>query len=292
MKAPDGVKNLYLDLRDKRLLPIVILLVVALIAIPFLVGGETEPIVPSDGAVSSAAASDADSVAQLTPFVTNDVPGIREFDERLDSFQKRNPFKQQLTGPTKAQQEALAKAESKVKTTEAAASGGSTGGSTSTSTDTTTSTSGDTDSTSTDTTTPSDEVILYTLEIDVKVGRVGDSKKVKNVKSLQYLPGKKRPVVQYVQSSFDRSSASFVVSRSVDSSEGEGTCDPNPFNCQFLLLEVGQEQRFTYDDGKTYRLKLLAVNLKKERVDPDEVASKERSAGADGYERLAESIRG
>ena len=106
MKVPKKVNDLYLDLRDKRLLPVVALLLVMLIAIPFLLGGSTEE--PLSAPVSgSASAADIESAVQLAPFVTSEVTGIREFDERLSDFTRRNPFKQQLTGLPKSAQKEL-----------------------------------------------------------------------------------------------------------------------------------------------------------------------------------------
>lgn len=302
MKVPKGVNDLYLDLRDKRLLPLVILLVAMLVAIPFLLGGGAEAPPPPASSAGSAAAGDAESAAQLTPFVTSEVPGIREFDKRLDSFQRRNPFKQQLTGPSKGQQKALEQAEDTLKSIEdsISAGGADLGGGT----DATSTGDAGTDGSTGDESDGSggggggkSELILYTVEIDVKVGQVGDAKKLEGVKDFAYLPGKKRPIVQYVQGSFDETAAGFVVSRAVSWSNGEGRCDPGPKDCQFLKLEVGEEQRFKYEpDGKLYRLKLTGVHLIEERVDPDDFAAATESAGsADrsaGLRRLAGASRG
>ena len=298
MKAPKKLNDLYLDLRDKRLLPVVVLLLVVLVAIPFLLGGESEPAIPpSDTVLGSAAANDADSAAELTPFVTADVPGIREFDQRLDDFKRRNPFKQQLTSAPKSAQKALDQLEDAVgKAGDAAAkaAGGDTSTSTSgspSSTSPSSSSSTSSSSSGSGSTTEPAQVILFSWEIDVKVGPVGDAKKEKGVKPREFLPGNKRPVVQFVQGDFDATEAVFAVSRRVESTEGDGKCRPNRRECEFLLLKTGEEHRFFYGpERRDYRLKLLDVRLTKERVDPDKLSAK-RAERSSGYERLADSIR-
>ena len=56
---------------------------------------------------------------------------------------------------------------------------------------------------------------------------------------------------------------------------------PSPQDCQFLQLDVGEEQRFVYDDGLTYRLELLEVNLHEDRYE-DGLPVGEKAPGADG----------
>ncbi len=46
-KGGDMLKDLYRDLRDRRLLPVVIALAVAIVAVPFLLGGGSEPVPPT-----------------------------------------------------------------------------------------------------------------------------------------------------------------------------------------------------------------------------------------------------
>ena len=51
LKTPDFLSDLYYDLRDRRLLPVVALVIVAIAAVPFLLGGDSEePYVPGRGA--------------------------------------------------------------------------------------------------------------------------------------------------------------------------------------------------------------------------------------------------
>ena len=47
VKVPRFVTDLYQDLVDRRLLPLVALILVAIVAVPFLLGGSEEPPAPS-----------------------------------------------------------------------------------------------------------------------------------------------------------------------------------------------------------------------------------------------------
>ena len=83
MKVPDLVQNVYRDLRDRRMLSIAVALIGAIILVPFLAsagGGDDS---------SSTAATTAPPTApfagdeQLDPVVLAEVPGLRDFRERL-----------------------------------------------------------------------------------------------------------------------------------------------------------------------------------------------------------------
>ena len=59
LKAPDFLADLYYDLRDRRLLPLIAVVVVAIVAVPFLLGElrSRQPTLPPTGAAALAAAS-------------------------------------------------------------------------------------------------------------------------------------------------------------------------------------------------------------------------------------------
>ena len=91
-----GDQNVYRDLRDRRLLSIAIVLVVAIVAVPFLIKGEGDPRSRRQLA-GDAAASVAGRARSSTPVVLTEQPVLRDFRERLDRYRTQNPFKQQLT---------------------------------------------------------------------------------------------------------------------------------------------------------------------------------------------------
>lgn len=100
LKVPDTLVNLYYDLRDRRLLPLVALLLVAIVAAPLLLseggGGEADgsPSPVSPAAESASGASVGGS--KLTVIKVD--PGIRNPRKRLAGRRARDPFTQQYTG--------------------------------------------------------------------------------------------------------------------------------------------------------------------------------------------------
>lgn len=277
MKPPAALDNLYRDLRDKRLLPLVLILVVALIAIPVLLSSDDPPPLPTSTAATDALGA-GEGAEQIDPVVLTEVPGIRDYKKRLSDLNKKNPFRQQLTGPTRAEQKALAQANRQAKQQKSAAAGGPGAGSSAAAGNeqavagggetADAAAGGSTGSGSRSRSGSSDEVILFSYEIDVKVGPVGDTKKLDGVKRGQFLPGKKRPIAIFLDADVGAGIATFAVSGDVVDVEGKGECLPKPDNCQYLVLSEGQEQRFTYQpDGKTYRLKLNKVKLVEKLTD-------------------------
>jgi hypothetical protein len=268
-KGGEMLKDVYRDLRDRRLLPVVIALAVAIVAVPFLLGGGSEPVPPTAPAATSGVAGDGGD--ELAPVVLADVPGLRDYKQRLSRFNSRDPFKQQMTGKDTAQ----GGAGNLEQTGDSSSATTDTSVSSSTATDTSSSTSTDTSSSSSTTggTAPSSpgnsggkhggkgEDRIVETTIDVRVGRAGKTKVLRDVEALQFLPGDKRPVVQFVQGDSDGTHAAFVVSADVTETSGDGKCDPGRNDCQFLLMEKGDLQTFVYGDKQeTYRLQLLAIH--------------------------------
>ncbi len=99
VKVPQGVSDFYQDLRDRRLLPVIALVVVAIAAVPFLLGESKEAEVPASTSRSTR--------ERLRRRGGQEVPARRRpVDARASaSYKKRlkgnkiNPFKQRYTGP-------------------------------------------------------------------------------------------------------------------------------------------------------------------------------------------------
>src|ERR671916_709972 len=93
VKAPPVVADLYRDLRDRRLLPLVALLVIAIIAVPIALSA-------SGGAPATTATPAAEIVPADAPeaqaAVLAENPGLRDYRKRLDALKSQNPFEQQF----------------------------------------------------------------------------------------------------------------------------------------------------------------------------------------------------
>lgn len=98
VKAPTFLVDLFYDLHDRRLLPLIALVLVAIAAVPFLLGGESsETAAPSGAGVSEALGLDGGSSASLT--VVEAEPGLRDYRTRLRRRSPADPFQQQYTAP-------------------------------------------------------------------------------------------------------------------------------------------------------------------------------------------------
>jgi hypothetical protein len=244
------------DLRERRLLPIIALLLVCLIAVPFLLGGGGED--ASTPPPPTASTGEPLPGIEARPVVIASPAELRSYKERLAQFRSRNPFHQNLPEPITAP------------------GSGNGADSASTSTDTN---FGGTSSESTTTPTPSSPTtvpptgtdnsnngVLIDMRIDVKAGRAGHLKTIKNVKQLDYLPDPQHPVTVFAGAAFNKSSASFIVSPGIEATDGDGNCAPSPDNCQFLQLKPGQQQHFVYR-AEDYTLKLIEVKRHVESID-------------------------
>lgn len=275
MKRPQALDDLYRDLRDRKLLPIVGLLVVAIIAVPFALSASSDA--PSPGTTAAADIVPADAPeAQAAVLAEN--PGLRNYRQRLDALKSKNPFEQQFetsgidqttvgtpTGDTGSVTETTGGSTSTSTTDTASAAGGST------STSTTDTTTNNVDVNVDETTTQS-KPQFYTYRLDLQYGVEGDVKEHKNVKVLDIL----NPVGAFIGVSENGSRAYFTLSSDVTAVSGEGSCAPNPSDCEFLALKPGKSQVLTYQpptapEPVAYRLavdEIRLVKVKKPQIEP------------------------
>ncbi len=268
--APQFLKDLHADLRDRHLLIPVLALIAAIVAVPFVLGG-SEDVPPAAPLVTT----DPDAATAVEPAVLAESTGIRSYRKRLAALRKKNPFDQQFTAP-KAGQE-----------TEVPVDDGS--ASISIPTDDTASTPVSTDSPTSSTVPASpssdpsvaspsssapgqsgangngggDQIRFYAGRVDVLLGPIGETKTYEDVRYLDFLPDDKQPVAAFLGLVNGGDSAVFSLSTAVTETDGEGSCAPKkPAQCQYLTLKVGEERRLTYgDQAKTLRLKLLDTRI-------------------------------
>ena len=274
--------DLYRDLRDRRLLIPVVALLVAIIAVPFLLGGGSEPApVP----LAPAATASADGAEALAPAVlTEQQVGVRDYRKRLAALKSKNPFEQKFALPSPedvalGDSTSTSTSTSSTTTITGSSSSGTTSSTSSTGTDPSTITPIDTGSASPSTSSPStgsttppsdssdDEqpkpvIRFFASRVNVTVGPLGETQKMKGVKPLDLLPDDKAPVAAFLGLA-GADSAVFSISRDVVESDGEGSCAPKkPSPCEFLTLKVGEERTFKYGpEGTPYRLKLLRADV-------------------------------
>jgi hypothetical protein len=271
VKLPPVVEDVYRDLRDRRLLPLVALLLVAIVAVPVALS-------VSSGAPSSSGAPLAEVVPADAPeaqaAVLAENPGLRDYRERLDDLKSQNPFDQQFETSGLAGTEVESGSGSVETLTDsggAAVTGSETGsvtatggGSTTTSSPDTSSSGGSVDSGATVET----EIFFYTFKVDLQYGLEGDVKERRNVKLLDMLS----PVGTFLGASPDASRAFFALSSNVTAISGEGDCAPSPESCDFLSLEKGESASLAYQQEgaelATYRLAVDDIRMVKVKNPP------------------------
>jgi hypothetical protein len=262
----DKGKEIVNNLREQKLLPVVAILIVLIIAVPMVLrAGAEEPAPPTE------LAEGLKPMLETEPVVLTSAPELRDFRTRLDSYKKKNPFHQpepvvsdaatEVTDPAVADEPTLGGATTDSgATTEPTATDFPPAGSTDV--PVTDPVEGDIpsgdDDADEDPTASETEVISY--DIDVEIGKAGQEKTLSGVEIGSLLPGNDRPIVQFVSTDLQGTSASFVISPDVTGADGDGNCAPSRRDCQFLKLSVGEGERLFFEpNGETYRLKLTAI---------------------------------
>lgn len=273
LKVPDFLVDLYWDLRDRHLLPLVGLAIVAIIAVPFLLGGGSKqppPAAPVAGA--SAIPSPEPIGSKLT--VVEAKPGLRDYRKRLHHDSPTDPFVQRQTAP-------------QLKGTKlGVGSGGGSESSSSTSTTTSTTTSSTTtvseggSGSPTVTTNGNGEpagagvpgnkkIVLFAFGIDVKITKSAPSatgEESKDETTVKHrvvppapLPSEKMPVLAYMGINPKTHLPYFVVSDAVTAIFGDAKCVAGASACQVVELEPGIPETFVLGDGPRYKINVLDV---------------------------------
>jgi len=272
MKVPPVLRDLYLDLRDRRLLPLLALVLVAIVAVPFLLSeGPDETTKPSPG--GAVAVGEGSKQASLT--VVRSAPGLRDYRRRLRRRSPTNPFKQRYTSPVLkgaelGSESSTSESSSESSTEEGGGSAapapppvvqGVTGG------------GPDVDGDGIP-----DGSTLYTYVLDLQVTRiqmkpdgtrekVGPTKRT-GVKAPTALPGEKAPVVTYLGlGAKEPRLPMFLVSSDVTAIYGEGECIAGTSRCELITLRQGFPVTFVYGENDV-RYKLNLLDITPVRVDP------------------------
>lgn len=270
-KAPPFLTDLYEDLRDRRLLPLVVLLLVGIVAAPILLSGggseDEEQAAPPPIAANSGATSKTLAVVEAHP-------GLRDPRKRLKGRTPTNPFTQRYTGSVRNG----GLPNETATTSSAAPVEGGTTASSETSTPSATSPV-ETPSGSGGGVDPGEDDFspdgrLYTFTVDVQISRTEEqpngSKKMgepavqKAVKPPAPLPGAKAPVVTYLGVNYVKGKprALLMVSRDVGAVFGDAKCVSGTSNCELLEVEPGFPEIFEYGpNGVRYKFNVLKIEI-------------------------------
>jgi hypothetical protein len=250
------------DLRERRLLPVAILLAAALIGVPaFMLKPAAEA--PAPVAVAPVTAPPgADGLptpeqalqGSAKPLVTL---AVLDEPSNLASFESKDPFKplQKLENglPTADGTAVAAAADQTAKSGGGATTdGGSTGGGGTA--PTVPDLPGSTPVTPTDPQAPEEKKFTYTL--DATLDGPNGLRHYRNMPRLRMLPSENSPLLVFLGVDAAGEKAVFLVDSTVTILDGEGTCSPARNACATLSLEPGERQTFTDGDGEKYTIQI------------------------------------
>jgi hypothetical protein len=263
LHMPDFIVDLYSDLRDRRLLPLVVLLLVGIVAAPILIGGSKKshetvapPVVAAPGATGNNASFSVVPASEE----------LQEYKKRLAHRRSVNPFnswtaeKRKRPSPEALARDARAieeggslppKGEPASGGTPAASSPGPT-----------------------TTTVVTKPVVKATLKAQVGVAAVlkagfnGSGLDEVEVEDQARLPQKNPAVIYNGYSKKDNPGALFLMTSQVTEYSGEGHCALGGAACQMIELKIGQSETFAIGYGETrYTVKLVGFEpIVKEEV--------------------------
>jgi len=284
LKVPPFAADLYYDLRDRRLLPLVGLVLVAIVAVPILLASSSEPKpVPVGPAPKPAGAS----ASALT--VVRATPGLRDYRKRLRGRTPTDPFKQPSApgNPASAQLGTAGNngfEESAVTSSTTTTSSGTTvkkettkfsGGETTTKTtetevQTPSSPSGGGGENGSAGSQPPGEIRFYSFAIDAKITRTEEDPDTHKTTTTAHtrseilapapLPSAKEQAVTYAGINPKTKNPLFLVSDAVSSVFGEATCLSGEEKCQLFEVETGMPMTFVLGEGKV-RVKINVLKV-------------------------------
>jgi hypothetical protein len=280
LKMPDFLYDLFYDLKERHLLPLVAVLIVAIIGAPIYFKSSKSDPGPTATPGSTATASSG-GAGEETIVVARSEPGLRDYQRRLKNYRALDPFRQR--GEEKgAAAEATASEETSsapVAPAEATVIGEESTGSVaevpietpsyeSPGLPATESSSPGTGGGKTRTRYASNAIDVRIVTVPPQSAEQQRAKRAKpkarvrrNLPELTMLPARKTPAATFMGVSNDGKKALFVVSSDVESIFGEAKCVVGSQSCQLLALETGLPETFVYGpQERTYRIELLKIN--------------------------------
>ncbi len=266
------LKNVLHDLVEKRLWPVAIALVAALVAVPIVLGGS-----------SSGSNTPAPDVAAVT--APNGLANHRDVArEQVVSLEEQAAGKVQRSGkvrdPFIQHHQPKPVKEKVVQATTPKTTASPQGGSTSPSTST-----GGSNPFTTPAPTPQkpETTSVDTYRVKLSFGEVGAMKSYDNVARLTPLPSSDNPFFVYLGLADDQKSAIFLINADAEPN-GDGSCKPTHDDCQQIVLHAGDTEFFDLQSGTAgvvqYQLDLKSIKKYK-------AASKASAAKAHARESKA-----
>jgi hypothetical protein len=127
--------------------------------------------------------------------------------------------------------------------------------------------------------TPEPKTTEYTYLVDVAFRANDRHQVVKGMEKLDILPTAASPLLIFMGVTPKAGNAVFLVDSTLHAA-GEGNCKPNPADCAFLYLGPGSEHEFTTDEGDSYTLRVDEIRRVKVGAKASASSSKNKTASA------------
>jgi hypothetical protein len=244
--------DLWLDLREKRLAPLAIILLAGIVAVPLVLANSRDE-APAPPPQTTATTASAAPVIQSQP---DDGPT----ESKLQTFNPRDPF--EPTSSAAAATSTTTGGTSTGTTTGTSTTPSSSSGGGGASTGTTPSTGTPTGTNGTGNTTGETRTTLFTYTVDVRFGEGGDVQAYKGVNRLDLIPNADNPKLVFLGVTTTGKTAVFLVDANIGV-DTSGRCRPSADECSFLYLRPDpdhDEAVLTDADGTVYHLRLLDID--------------------------------
>jgi len=240
----NAVTSIWREMMRRRLWPVAVLLVAALVAIPVLLARDAEPVAAPLDAVPAVTAKADDTIAE--PVVAKAEASDRGRRRRVLGARK-DPFE---PAPVKAPK----KAKTPDATPEPQPQAGTTPG-------------GGTTAPSGEAPAPTPKPKVYPADsLIVRWGDAASGTLVKQVmRKREALPEDVFPLIVYLGLTDHGTKAKFLVDDSLEVT-GDGTCKPHPSNCETIELGAGETEFFDVAEPETgeiigsFQLDLVKIN--------------------------------
>jgi hypothetical protein len=243
--------DLWHDLREKRLAPVAVVLVLGLVAVPVLLAKPAEDPGPAP-VVAAPKKSDREALAALTKVkLGEDATGK---GSTLGVFDPDNPFsppkgtikKDGVTSPADSGPGDVSGTPGSTSPGGDVTDGGALGGGGITSPGVTTPGTGGGGQTTT---------TVYKYVVDLTFKANGRTRHIKGMEKLDMLPSDSSPLLIFMGVTAKGADAVFLVDSTLEAA-GEGRCKPSPSECAFAYIGAGSEYVFSEEDGDTYTIRI------------------------------------
>jgi hypothetical protein len=271
------LKDLWADLREKRLWPVAVALVVGLMAVPLVLAKPAKGPTPAAVPAPSSQLPDAGLKVLAAADVTGAGSDLGVFNPK-DPF--RPPSKVLHSGTSTATSSSASSGSAGPSTSGASAagspSGSAAGGSGGSGGGNSGGNSGGGSGGNFTPSKPTTRTQRYEYVIDVTFSHNTRTRRVTSMHRLAMLPSQTSPLLIFMGVDKNANNAVFLVDSTL-TGVGEGTCRPSADKCSFLYLGPGSVHAFTGQDGQSYTLRL--DEIRRVKVQSSKKSSSKSSKG-------------